>query len=376
MAIVGGLDVHRKQITFDYLDTSTGEVRRGRVPGTRLAFRDWLGRLDVRPAAFAVEGCTGWRFVVEELRRAGMDAHLAEPADTRALRGPKRHAKTDGIDARHLRELLQAGTLPESWIPPEQVREMRTRVRLYKDLVDERTTWQQRIQALLFHHGVNLGGELLVSARRRQLEAEEGLSPAAREAVAVALRQIDRLAAELQPLRQAFHRFAQQQPGCRALTQEYGIGSLLGVAILGGTGRLPALLVLGRCCPAQRDRHHRALVGWQGRPRSSLPPGSAPAALGALRSRPVRRPSHLARPGLLWPGEGAIGGQPRGALAGAQARPSGSPPAPGAGRRRPGRRGLMFHAGAPCPLSDGGFPCGPLLPPLAAPPTCGSATQE
>ncbi len=231
MAIVGGLDVHRKQITFDYLDTSTGEVRRGRVPGTRLAFRDWLGRLDERPAAFAVEGCTGWRFVVEELRRAGMDAHLAEPADTRALRGPKRHAKTDGIDARHLRELLQAGTLPQSWIPPEQVQEMRTRVRLYKDLVDERTTWQQRIQALLFHHGVNLGGELLVSARRRQLEAGEGLSPAAREAVAVALRQIDRLAAELQPLRHAIHRFAQQQPGCYALTQEYGIGSLLAVAI-------------------------------------------------------------------------------------------------------------------------------------------------
>src|SRR2546425_7041467 len=82
MAIVGGLDVHRKQITFDYLDTSTGEVRRGRVPGTRLAFREWLGRLAARPGAFAVEGCTGWRFVVEELRRAGMTAHLAEPADT------------------------------------------------------------------------------------------------------------------------------------------------------------------------------------------------------------------------------------------------------------------------------------------------------
>ncbi len=231
MAIVGGLDVHRKQITFDYVDTSTGEVRRGRVPGTRLAFRDWLGRLADRPAAFAVEGCTGWRFVVEELQRAGMDAHLAEPADTRALRGPKRHAKTDGIDARHLRQLLQAGTLPESWIPPEHIQKMRTRVRLYKDLLDERTTWQQRIQAILFHHGVSLGSELLVVARRKQLEAGEGLSPAARQAVAVALREIDRLGAELQPLREFFHRFAPQQPGCRALMQEYGIGPLVAVVV-------------------------------------------------------------------------------------------------------------------------------------------------
>jgi hypothetical protein len=29
MSIVGGLDIHRKQITFDYLDTVTGQVRRG-----------------------------------------------------------------------------------------------------------------------------------------------------------------------------------------------------------------------------------------------------------------------------------------------------------------------------------------------------------
>ncbi|HVH64613.1 MAG TPA: IS110 family transposase [Candidatus Acidoferrum sp.] len=231
MAIVGGLDVHRKQITFDYVDLVTGQVRRGRVPGTRRAFRDWLARIDQRPAAFAVEGCTGWRFIVEELRAAGMEGHLAEPADTRALRGPKRHAKTDGIDARHLRELLQANSLPESWIPPQHVQEMRIQVRLYKDLLDERTTWQQRIQALLFHQGINLGGDLLTVDRRQQLEAGLGLSPAARDAVQVALRQIDRLAAEMAPMRQTFARFARLQPGCRALTAEYGIGPLLAVVI-------------------------------------------------------------------------------------------------------------------------------------------------
>ena len=31
MAIVGGLDIHRRQVTFDYLDTVTGQVRRGRI---------------------------------------------------------------------------------------------------------------------------------------------------------------------------------------------------------------------------------------------------------------------------------------------------------------------------------------------------------
>ncbi len=41
MPIVGGLDIHRKQITFDYLDT-TGEVKRGQiVPADRAHLRSW-----------------------------------------------------------------------------------------------------------------------------------------------------------------------------------------------------------------------------------------------------------------------------------------------------------------------------------------------
>ncbi len=31
MPVVGGLDIHRKQLTFDYLDTVTGEVKRGQI---------------------------------------------------------------------------------------------------------------------------------------------------------------------------------------------------------------------------------------------------------------------------------------------------------------------------------------------------------
>jgi len=38
MAIVGGFDIHRRQVTFDYLDTVTGQVRRGRIsPACRTA---------------------------------------------------------------------------------------------------------------------------------------------------------------------------------------------------------------------------------------------------------------------------------------------------------------------------------------------------
>ena len=61
MPIVGGLDIHRKQITFDYLDTGTGQVQRGQIaPAGRAHLRAWLARFAGRDdVAFAVEGCTG-----------------------------------------------------------------------------------------------------------------------------------------------------------------------------------------------------------------------------------------------------------------------------------------------------------------------------
>ncbi len=232
MAIIGGLDVHRAQIAFDYLDTDSGEVCRGRIaPATRCSLRSWLTGLPaVRPAAFAVEAGTGWRFVTEELRAAGIVAHLAEPADTAALRGPKRRAKTDRADARHLRQLLVAGALPESWIPPQHVLEARTQIRLYKALVEERTAWQQRIKATLFHHGVPAIKDLLTVEGRERLDRAE-LSPAARATVEVGLRAISRIDLEIVPLRKELVAFASRQPGCRALDAMYGVGAVLAVAI-------------------------------------------------------------------------------------------------------------------------------------------------
>jgi transposase len=217
-----------------------GEVSRGRVaPADRGHLRAWLRRLEGQEAAFAVEACTGWRFVVEELERAGAQAHLAEPAETAALRGPKRRAKTDRADARHLRELLMAARLPESWIPPAHVSDARTEIRLYKALVDERTGWLQRVHAILFQLGAPAVPGLARASGRGRLDLA-ALPPAARSAVEVALRSVDRVNDELDTLRPELARLSRAQSGCRALQAHYGIGPLTSVAIwaeLGDCGR-------------------------------------------------------------------------------------------------------------------------------------------
>ena len=84
MPVVGGLGIDRKQITFDYLDTAAGEVTRGQIaPAGRAHLRSWLARFAGRDdVAFALEGCTGWRYVAGELAGAGIQPHVAGPADT------------------------------------------------------------------------------------------------------------------------------------------------------------------------------------------------------------------------------------------------------------------------------------------------------
>src|SRR5207237_6872455 len=184
-----GLDQHRGQITGEWIDTDTGEVQRTRVaPADRAAVRKFLSRF----RGCELEATTGWRFVVEELRRVGAGVHLAEPAQTSALRGNKKRPKNDRADARHLRELLMIGRLPESWIPPDHLLDLRARVRLRHTLSHQRGEWQQRIQAVLYHHGCPQRSNLMTSEGLSWLAAQP-LSAAAREQITIGLSMIDAL---------------------------------------------------------------------------------------------------------------------------------------------------------------------------------------
>ena len=247
MPIVGGLDIHRKQLTFDYLDTVTGEVQRGQVvPADRAHLRAWLARFAGRDdVAFALEGCTGWRYVAEELAGAGVAAHVAEPADTAFARGRKRHAKTGKTDSRHLRELLAQGRLPECWIPPAHILECRALLELYHDLRAEHTAWVQRIHAVFFHQGAPaLGDGTLrtgqgVAAVRAAAAAH--LSPAGQLQAGTALEVIEALEVRMHAVRHQLLTAARHLAGAKVLAERlYGVGPVTALAMtcwLGGAGR-------------------------------------------------------------------------------------------------------------------------------------------
>jgi transposase len=237
VSIVMGLDQHLGQISAEWIDTITGELSRARIaPADRAGVRKFLARFRGEALEVALEATTGWRFVVEELERIGAEVHLAEPAEAAALKGKKKRAKTDWADARHLRELLLIGRLPESWIPPVHILDLRARVRTRHLLSHQRTEWQQRMHFVLYHHGIPQRRNLL-SLESRQWVAGLKLPAAAREQLDTALQIIDALDIRLVPFDQDLHAIARKQPGCRALIDKiYGVGGLTAVTILAELG--------------------------------------------------------------------------------------------------------------------------------------------
>jgi hypothetical protein len=238
VSIVGGLDIHRKQLTFDYLDTVTGQAVRGQVAlADREHLRAWLARFaGCDGAAFAVEGCTGWRYAAEELAAAGIAVHLAEPADTAFLRGRKRHAKTDKTAARHLRTLLAEGRLPECWIPPGRILEYRALLETCHDLRAEHTARAQRIHAVLFHQGAPALGEGALRTEQGLAVLREAaaacLSPAGQLQVATALEVTAALDERLHAVRHRLLDAARHTAGAKVLAARlYGVGPVTALAI-------------------------------------------------------------------------------------------------------------------------------------------------
>jgi transposase len=110
-------------------------------------------------------------------------------------------------------------------------------VRLRHTLVDQRREWQQRVQAVLYHHGVPARSWLMTAESRAWL-AGLALPTAAREQITIALALIDALDRQVAPLDQELRDYARRQPGCRALMRHYGIGPILAeVAELGDARR-------------------------------------------------------------------------------------------------------------------------------------------
>ena len=80
-------------------------------------------------------------------RSAGYELHLAHPLRTKAIAAAR--VKTDAVDARTLAQLLRADLLPEAYIAPRELRDLRDLLRHRVVLTRMRTALKNRVHALI-----------------------------------------------------------------------------------------------------------------------------------------------------------------------------------------------------------------------------------
>src|SRR5712692_6739597 len=189
--LYAAIDIHKRTFQAAVLDVDSGETSERRFGATREELKDWAMPLQGRLAAVAIEATNGWRWVWRELSALGFDVRLVDPAQAKALRGRIKRAKTDRLDARWLCVLLAKEMLPESWLPPAEIQQLRDKTRLRKALAEDRTRWAQRLQAFLQHEGWPCARGRLLTAQGRRWVSGLALAPVARAHVETLLRLID-----------------------------------------------------------------------------------------------------------------------------------------------------------------------------------------
>lgn len=148
-----GIDVHKRSCVFTEIDSRGNLVRRGRFDNSFESVSEFSCSLSAR-VQLVLEPVLNYLWLLDHLEPYVGSVHVATPHKVRIIAESK--SKTDRYDSRILAELLRTDFLPESWIPPYEIRILRSMVRQRFHLVKMMVMNKNRIRHLLFWHGINL----------------------------------------------------------------------------------------------------------------------------------------------------------------------------------------------------------------------------
>jgi transposase len=232
-----GIDLHRKRSQLCALDERGEQLLARQVANEPEALLAVLAELP-EPPVVALEAGFGWEWLADLLEQQGLELHLAHPLRTRAIAAAR--VKTDAVDARTLAELLRARLLPEAYVAPPQLRELRQLLRQRVWLTQLRSALKNRVHALLAREGIQRRHSDLFGKGGRAFLAELALPAPQRRRLEQLLRLIEGFDAEIGALALEIDRRARAEPRVELWTALPGIGrytALLVIAELGDVGR-------------------------------------------------------------------------------------------------------------------------------------------
>jgi transposase len=234
-----GIDLHRRRSHITVLDEAGRELLSRRIANDPQTFLELLAEIDGE-SRIALEATYGWEWLADVLEAAGYELHLAHPLRTKAIASAR--VKNDAVDARTLAHLLRTGLLPEAYIAPRELRELRDLLRHRVALTRMRSALEHRAGAILAKQGVKrpfsdmfgpgglrfLAALELAESPRRRLDSTLAL-------IADFTREIDLTTREIETR-------ASEDPYVEVLCQIRGVGryiAMLVIAEVGDVSRFP-----------------------------------------------------------------------------------------------------------------------------------------
>jgi transposase len=258
-----GIDLHRRRSQIAIIDEH-GELslsrRIGNDPDT---FQELLG--DPGSAHVALEATYGWEWLAELLDEAGYDVHLAHPLRTRAIAAAR--VKTDAVDAKTLAHLLRTGLLPEAYIAPPELRDLRELLRHRAGLTRMRTSVKNRVHALLARQGILPEHTDLFGKAGREFLAELELPDGPHQRLDSLMSLIGDFDREITATTREIDQRAKADERVQVLCQIRGVGpytAMLVIAEVGEVKRFPTarhLCAWAGLAPTVRSSDNKARLG-------------------------------------------------------------------------------------------------------------------
>ena len=258
-----GIDLHRKRSHIAALDESGAQVLSRRIvndPQTFLALLEGVGECRI-----ALEATYGWEWLADVLQDAGYELHLAHPMRTKAIASAR--VKTDAVDARTLAQLLRADLLPEAYIAPRELRDLRDLLRHRVALTRMRSALKNRVSAVLAKNGIQRPYSDLFGPGGLRFLAEVELREGPRRRLDSTLALIGDFTREIDATSREIDARASDDPYVPVLCQIRGVGRYIAMLVIAEVGDITRFATARRLCswagltPTVRSSDGKARLG-------------------------------------------------------------------------------------------------------------------
>jgi transposase len=184
------LDIHRQYLVIGGVNFSQEVILKPR----RLSYDQWMqwAQTNLRPTdAVVIEACTNAWHIYDQVAVLVGRAVVCHPAMVKLIAAAR--VKTDGRDVLNLARLLAANLLPEVWVPPQEVRELRALLAHRRRLIKMRTMCRNRLHSILHRHNLKPPQGKVFATMHRSWWQELELCPTERMRLCQDLATLDHL---------------------------------------------------------------------------------------------------------------------------------------------------------------------------------------